>query len=82
VKRVATFALMSAVKLYRGVVAPWLPPSCRFTPSCSAYMLEALRTHGPIKGLLMGLRRVGRCSPLTPSGFDPVPPKSADDAAR
>ena len=63
---------------YRRFVSPLLPPACRFHPSCSAYALEALRTHGPVKGLLLAVRRLLRCHPFTflggGSGIDPVPP--------
>ena len=71
-------ALMSApIRAYRIVISPLTPPSCRFTPSCSAYALEALHSHGPAKGLLLAARRISRCHPITwlggSSGFDPVP---------
>jgi putative membrane protein insertion efficiency factor len=73
----AIFALAAPIRLYRAVLSPMLPPSCRFEPSCSAYALEALRIHGPIKGLFLAARRIARCHPITwlggSSGFDPVP---------
>jgi putative membrane protein insertion efficiency factor len=63
---------------YRRWISPLLPPACRFHPSCSAYALEALQTHGPVKGLLLAVRRLSRCHPFTflggGSGIDPVPP--------
>ena len=73
-----TIALLSApVRAYRAVVSPLMPRSCRFTPSCSAYALEALDQHGPVKGLWLIVRRLARCHPITwlggSSGFDPVP---------
>ena len=62
---------------YRRLISPLLPPACRFHPSCSAYALEALHTHGPVKGLLLAGRRLLRCHPFTflggGSGIDPVP---------
>lgn len=75
----ALVAILTApVILYRRFVSPMLPPACRFHPSCSAYALEALRTHGPLKGLWLTLRRLSRCHPFTflggGSGCDPVPP--------
>ena len=74
----AVTALSLPIRLYRGLVSPLLPPSCRFQPTCSAYALEALQTHGPLKGLYLAARRILRCHPITwlggSSGFDPVPP--------
>jgi putative membrane protein insertion efficiency factor len=59
---------------YRIIVSPWLPKSCRFHPTCSAYMLEALERHGPIKGLYLGARRLMKCHPFHKGNFhDPVP---------
>ena len=71
-------ALLSApIHLYRVTVSPLLPPSCRFAPSCSAYALEALSVHGPLKGSWLALRRLSRCHPIAflggGSGHDPVP---------
>ena len=64
--------LMALVRLYR--VIPKIGPSpCRYAPSCSAYALEALETHGALRGLWLTLRRLGRCHPFSPGGFDPVP---------
>jgi len=76
--RKVTIALLSApIRLYRAVLSPLLPASCRFTPSCSAYALEALQIHGPVKGLWLTVRRLSRCHPISwlggSSGFDPVP---------
>ena len=71
-------ALAAPIHAYRLFISPLLPPSCRHTPSCSAYALEALRVHGPIVGLWLAARRLARCHPITwlggSSGFDPVPP--------
>jgi putative membrane protein insertion efficiency factor len=71
-------ALLSApIRAYRTLLSPMMPHACRFTPSCSAYALEALALHGPAKGLWLTLRRLSRCHPITSlggsSGFDPVP---------
>ena len=70
--------LSAPILAYRRLISPLLPPACRFHPSCSAYALEALHTHGPAKGLLLALRRLLRCHPFTflggGSGIDPVPP--------
>ncbi len=66
--------LMLPVLLYRKCISPLLPPSCRFTPTCSAYALEALRVHGAWRGSYLTLRRVLRCHPWGGCGYDPVPP--------
>ena len=63
------------VRGYQIVLSPLFGDCCRFTPSCSNYMLEALRTHGAAKGSLLGLYRILRCHPFGRSGYDPVPPK-------
>ena len=79
-RRVLLLVLTAPIRAYRRLISPLLPPACRFHPSCSAYALEALRTHGPVKGLWLSLRRLARCHPFTilggGSGCDPVPPAS------
>lgn len=60
---------------YRRFVSPLLPPVCRFAPSCSEYALEALRVHGAVRGLWLAVRRLARCHPFNPGGYDPVPPR-------
>lgn len=71
--RFLTLLLILPVRLYQLFISPLLPPSCRFVPSCSQYALEALRKHGPFKGLWLALRRICRCHPWGGSGYDPVP---------
>jgi putative membrane protein insertion efficiency factor len=61
------------IRLYRKLISPMLPPSCRFYPTCSAYALEAVSRYGAIKGLWLGTKRVLRCNPWRPGGYDPVP---------
>lgn len=61
------------VHFYRACISPMLPPSCRFTPTCSEYAIEALRKHGPVKGSYLTIRRIMRCHPWGGSGYDPVP---------
>ncbi|MBD5371341.1 MAG: membrane protein insertion efficiency factor YidD [Bacteroides sp.] len=65
--------LIGLVLFYRHAVSPMFPPACRYTPTCSAYALEALRRHGPWRGSLLAIRRILRCHPWGGSGHDPVP---------
>jgi putative membrane protein insertion efficiency factor len=65
--------LMLLVKGYRLMLSPWLGSSCRFTPTCSAYALDALENHGAAKGSYLTLRRLSRCHPWCAGGHDPVP---------
>jgi len=58
---------------YKKLLSPWLGPHCRFYPSCSSYFLQALSTHGALKGSWLGIARICRCHPLNDGGFDPVP---------
>lgn len=69
-----TRVLMLLISAYRSFVSPLLGPTCRFEPSCSAYSLEALRVHGALRGTWLTVRRIGRCHPFHPGGYDPVPP--------
>ena len=69
--------LVAVLRFYRRWISPALPPSCRFTPSCSAYAIEALRVHGAIRGSWLTARRLLRCAPWHPGGVDPVPPPRA-----
>jgi len=71
---VLLFLLLIPIRLYRAVVSPFIPPVCRFHPSCSAYALEALQTHGPFRGSFLAAWRLMRCHPFNPGGLDPVPP--------
>lgn len=63
---------IALIKGYQVFVSPMLPPSCRFTPSCSLYTLQAIEKYGLLKGILMGTRRILRCHPFSKGGFDPV----------
>lgn len=67
--------LVFAVNVYRQWISPLLPPSCRFTPSCSAYAAEALMVHGALRGTWLAVRRLLKCGPWHPGGWDPVPPR-------
>lgn len=71
--RLPRTALIYLVKGYQVSLSPLLPPSCRYFPSCSAYAVEALEKHGAIRGSWLAARRILRCHPFRPGGFDPVP---------
>jgi hypothetical protein len=64
---------MLLIRAYQRIVSPALPPACRFSPSCSQYTLEAIERHGILRGGWLGARRLVRCHPFNPGGFDPVP---------
>jgi conserved hypothetical protein YidD len=66
--------LKAAIVFYRRFISPLKPPTCRFHPTCSAYALEAIETHGALRGGWLAVRRILRCHPFHPGGFDPVPP--------
>jgi putative membrane protein insertion efficiency factor len=65
--------LAGLIRGYQTVLSPLLPPSCRFHPSCSQYALEAVTRHGALKGSWLAARRLARCHPFHPGGYDPVP---------
>lgn len=76
-KNILTQLLLLPVYFYRLAISPLLPPSCRYTPTCSQYAIEALKKHGPFKGMYLSIRRILSCNPWGGSGYDPVPePKS------
>ena len=69
----ARWTLIFLVRGYQVVISPLLPPACRYYPSCSAYAIEALERHGALKGSWLAARRLARCHPFRPGGYDPVP---------
>jgi len=72
-KKLFSFLLSVPVYIYRYLISPYLRPACRHVPSCSQYALDALRLHGPVRGLFMGTSRIFRCRPGGTHGYDPVP---------
>ncbi|NJK62206.1 MAG: membrane protein insertion efficiency factor YidD [Synechococcaceae cyanobacterium SM2_3_1] len=73
--------LIWLIRGYQLGISPLLLPSCRFTPSCSQYMLESLERFGPIQGTWLGLKRLGRCHPFHAGGYDPVPEKRSPESS-
>jgi putative membrane protein insertion efficiency factor len=65
--------LTASLRGYKRVISPFLPSACRFHPTCSEYMRQAIELHGPVRGVWFGLKRLGRCHPFHSGGFDPVP---------
>lgn len=73
IRRLLTALLLLPIYFYQRCISPLTPPSCRFTPTCSENAVQALRKHGPLKGLYLTVRRLLRCHPWGGSGYDPVP---------
>ena len=73
VRRVPRTVLVLLVRAYQVGISPLLPPACRYYPSCSAYAVEALERHGALRGSWLAARRIARCHPFRPGGYDPVP---------
>jgi len=66
-------ALIAMIRFYKKWISPLFPPVCRFNPSCSVYAMEALEKYGAVKGCWLAARRILRCHPFNPGGYDPVP---------
>ena len=73
ISRILVWLLSLPIVFYQRCISPFTPPSCRFTPTCSEYACQALKKHGPIKGLALAIWRILRCNPWGGSGYDPVP---------
>ena len=73
VARAPRLVVMGVIRLYQLTLAHFMFTQCRFTPTCSRYTYEAVARHGALKGTWLGMKRVGRCHPFHPGGFDPVP---------
>lgn len=65
---------LALIRFYKQAISPHLPPSCRFTPSCSTYTMQAIERFGVVRGTWLGIKRISRCHPFHPGGYDPVPP--------
>lgn len=73
IKRFFVYLLLIPIKFYQYCLSPLKPPTCRYTPTCSQYAIEAIRKHGPLKGFFLAVKRLLRCHPWGGSGYDPVP---------
>jgi len=73
VLRLPSLVLRLAIRGYQVAISPVLPPACRYYPTCSNYAIEAIEKYGALRGGWMAARRIGRCHPFSPGGFDPVP---------
>jgi hypothetical protein len=65
--------VLASLRIYQRNISPAFPPSCRFTPTCSQYTYEAIDRYGVAKGAWLGIKRIVRCNPFNPGGYDPVP---------
>ncbi len=74
-KKILTYPFILLIRGYQNFISPFTPDSCRYAPTCSHYAVEALRTHGLLKGGWLAAKRIGSCNPWGGSGYDPVPPK-------
>ena len=73
IKKVIIFPFVMMIRFYQLCISPLKPASCRFTPTCSQYALEAFKKYGPVKGFYLSIKRILRCHPWGGSGYDPVP---------
>jgi uncharacterized protein len=74
--------LIFFVRAYQLMISPYLPPSCRYTPTCSSYAIGAIRTHGAVKGIWLAMKRIGRCHPWSEGGYDPVPGTATEETSQ
>jgi len=74
-KRILTYPLILLVRFYQVAISPYMPSSCRYSPTCSHYTIEALNKHGLLKGSWYAIKRISSCHPWGGSGYDPVPEK-------
>ena len=73
--KIVSWPLIAIIRFYQLVISPILPATCRYTPSCSQYTLEAIKVWGPIRGSWLGIKRIASCHPKGGHGYDPVPEK-------
>jgi putative membrane protein insertion efficiency factor len=73
IKKALVFILIIPIKIYQYTISPMLGASCRYTPTCSTYAIQALKKHGPLKGTYLAIKRILKCNPWGGHGHDPVP---------
>ncbi|MDD2294069.1 MAG: membrane protein insertion efficiency factor YidD [Bacteroidales bacterium] len=73
IRKIAIAPIVLLIKIYQVCISPFTPAACRFTPTCSAYAMEAIKKYGPFKGGFLSIKRILRCHPWGGSGYDPVP---------
>jgi len=71
--RILSLPFIALIRIYQVVISPWLGAKCRFSPTCSAYAIEAFQKHGIFRGFWLAVKRISRCHPWGGSGYDPVP---------
>ncbi len=76
ISKVLSSFFIACIRVYKAVLSPLIGDCCRFTPTCSRYAIEAIQVHGPYRGLWLTIKRLLRCRPYGPSGYDPVPPRT------
>lgn len=72
-KKLLMYLMIGLIKVYQYAISPHFPPSCRYTPTCSTYACTAIEKYGPFKGAWLAIKRILRCHPFHPGGYDPVP---------
>ena len=80
IQNILSYPIIFLVKVYQWIISPILPQSCRFTPTCSAYMIEAIKVWGAFKGTWLGLKRISKCHPWGGCGHDPVPERAVESS--
>lgn len=73
INKIVKYLFVGIIKFYKKLISPLLPDSCRFYPTCSTYSLEAINKYGPFKGLYLSIKRILKCHPFHPGGYDPLP---------
>ena len=79
IKRILTFPFLLLIRFYQVAISPYTPASCRYSPTCSHYAIEALEVHGLFKGSLLAIKRISKCHPWGGNGYDPVPEKKGQN---